>query len=91
MDKNAKKANPKNEICLYDIRKHNLTAFRQGKDILQISKVWRTLRLPVIRSTAEIAPKRTAGSFIPLNTHCVVTVLAFLELKQKLTFFKGII
>jgi hypothetical protein len=32
----AKKANPKNEICLSDIRKHNLTAFRQGKDILQI-------------------------------------------------------
>jgi hypothetical protein len=29
----AKKAEPKNEICLSDIRKHNLTVFSQAKDI----------------------------------------------------------
>jgi len=40
---NAKKAKPKNEIYLSDIRKHNLTVFSQGKDILQIFKVWITI------------------------------------------------
>ena len=36
----CKKANPKNKICLSDIRKHNFTVFSQAKDILQKSKVW---------------------------------------------------
>jgi len=37
--KNAKKAKPKNEICLSDIRKHNVFKIISSLDKLQISKV----------------------------------------------------
>jgi len=66
--------------------------FRQGPSEFSTAGIARYFEERLLQNAPFCSISASGSNFNPRNTQCIpaVKIIAFLELKQKLTFFKGL-